>query len=88
MAKGKNQRKVYQNCVVSDKTDKAIIIAVETKKNHLICGKRTNCSREYRVHGESNTAKVGDIARVMEARPLLATERFRLSEVAEEVVII
>ncbi|HCK3043479.1 TPA: 30S ribosomal protein S17 [Enterococcus faecium] len=88
MTEGKNQRKVYQGRVVSDKMDKTITVAVETKKNHPIYGKRMNYSKKYKVHDENNTAKVGDIVRIMETRPLSATKRFRLLEVVEEAVII
>ena len=83
MTEGRNQRKVYQGRVVSDKMDKTITVAVETKKN-----KRMNYSKKYKVHDENNTAKVGDIVRIMETRPLSATKRFRLLEVVEEAVII
>uniref|UniRef100_UPI002931DA94 30S ribosomal protein S17 n=1 Tax=Enterococcus faecium TaxID=1352 RepID=UPI002931DA94 len=41
-----------------------------TKKNHPIYGKRMNYSKKYKVHDENNTAKVGDIVRIMETRPL------------------
>ena len=88
MTEGRNQRKVYQGRVVSDKMDKTITVAVETKKNHPIYGKRMNYSKKYKVHDENNTAKVGDILRIMETRPLSATKRFRLLEVVEEAVII
>ena len=88
MTEGRNQRKVYQGRVVSDKMDKTITVAVETKKNHPIYGKRMSYSKKYKVHDENNTAKVGDIVRIMETRPLSATKRFRLLEVVEEAVII
>lgn len=88
MTEGRNQRKVYQGRVVSDKMDKTITVAVETKKNHPIYGKRMNYSKKYKVHDENNTAKVGDFVRIMETRPLSATKRFRLLEVVEEAVII
>ncbi|RDG08317.1 30S ribosomal protein S17 [Enterococcus faecium] len=88
MTEGRNQRKVYQGRVVSDKMDKTITVAVETKKNQPIYGKRMNYSKKYKVHDENNTAKVGDIVRIMETRPLSATKRFRLLEVVEEAVII
>ena len=88
MTEGRNQRKVYQGRVVSDKMDKTITVAVETKKNHPIYGKRMIYSKKYKVHDENNTAKVGDIVRIMETRPLSATKRFRLLEVVEEAVII
>ena len=88
MTEERNQRKVYQGRVVSDKMDKTITVAVETKKNHPIYGNRMNYSKKYKVHDENNTAKVGDIVKIMETRPLSATKRFRLLEVVEEAVII
>ena len=84
MTEGRNQRKVYQGRVVSDKMDKTITVAVETKKNHPIYGKRMNYSKKYKVHDENNTAKVGDIVRIMETRPLSATKRFRLVEIVKK----
>ncbi|MGC2930588.1 30S ribosomal protein S17, partial [Enterococcus faecium] len=66
MTEGRNQRKVYQGRVVSDKMEKTITVAVETKKNHPIYGKRMNYTKKYKVHDENNTAKVGDIVRIME----------------------
>ena len=68
--------------------DKTITVAVETKKNHPIYGKRMNYSKKYKVHDENNTAKVGDIVRIMETRPLSATKRFRLLEIVEKAVIL
>ena len=88
MTEERNQRKVYQGRVVSDKMDKTITVSVETKKNHPIYGKRMNYSKKYKVHDENNTAIVGDIVKIMETRPLSATKRFRLLEVVEEAVII
>ena len=88
MTEGRNQRKVYQGRVVSDKMDKTITVVVETKKNHPIYGKRLNYSKKYKAHDENNEAKVGEIVKIMETRPLSATKRFRLLEVVEEAVII
>ena len=88
MENTRNTRATFSGVVVSDKMDKTITVAVETKKNHPIYGKRMNYSKKYKVHDENNTAKVGDIVRIMETRPLSATKRFRLLEVVEEAVII
>ncbi|MDR1473733.1 MAG: 30S ribosomal protein S17 [Lactobacillales bacterium] len=84
----RNNRKVYQGRVVSDKMDKTITVLVETKKNHPIYGKRMNYSKKYKAHDEKNVAKMGDIVKIMETRPLSATKRFRLLEVVKEAVII
>ena len=88
MTEGRNQRKVYQGRVVSDKMDKTITVVVETKKNHPIYGKRMKYSKKYKAHDENNEAKIGDLVKIMETRPLSATKRFRLVEVVEKAVII
>lgn len=88
MTEERNQRKVYQGRVVSDKNDKTIIVVVETRKTHKMYGKRVKYSKKYTAHDENNVAKTGDIVRIMETRPLSATKRFRLLEVVEEAVII
>jgi len=84
----RNQRKVYTGRVVSDKMEKTITVLVETYKKHPLYGKRVKYSKKFKAHDEQNLAKVGDIVRIMETRPLSATKRFRLVEVVEKAVII
>ena len=84
----RNQRKVYTGRVVSDKMDKTITVLIETYKKHPLYGKRVKYSKKFKAHDEQNEAKVGDIVRVMETRPLSATKRFRLLEIIEKAVII
>jgi len=84
----RNQRKVYQGRVVSDKMDKTITVVIETKRNHPVYGKRINYSKKLKAHDENNSAKMGDIVRVVETRPLSKDKRFRLVEIVEEAVII
>jgi small subunit ribosomal protein S17 len=84
----RNQRKVYVGRVVSDKMDKTITVVVETHKKHSLYGKRVKYSKKYKAHDENNQAKIGDVVKIMETRPLSATKRFRLIEVVEEAVII
>lgn len=45
----RNQRKVYQGRVVSDKMDKTITVVVETKRNHPVYGKRINYSKNTKL---------------------------------------
>ena len=84
----RKQRKVYQGRVVSDKMDKTITVVVETKRNHPVYGKRINYSKKYKAHDENNSAKTGDIVRIMETCPLSKDKHFRLVEIVEEAVII
>ncbi|MEH6941139.1 MULTISPECIES: 30S ribosomal protein S17 [Bacillus] len=84
----RNQRKVYTGRVVSDKMDKTITVQVETYKTHKLYGKRVKYSKKFKAHDEQNVAKIGDVVKIMETRPLSATKRFRLVEVVEKAVII
>ncbi|MGO4960351.1 30S ribosomal protein S17 [Jeotgalibaca porci] len=88
MTEERNQRKVYQGKVVSDKMDKTIVVEVSTYKNHPTYGKRVRYSKKYKAHDENNQAKLGDIVKIMETRPLSATKHFRLLDIVEESVII
>jgi small subunit ribosomal protein S17 len=84
----RNQRKVYTGRVVSDKMDKTVTVLVETHKKHPLYGKRVKYSKKYKAHDEQNEAKIGDVVRIMETRPLSATKRFRLVDIVEKAVII
>ncbi len=84
----RNSRHVYQGRVVSDKMDKTITVIVETTKTHPIYKKRVKYSKKYYAHDENNDAKVGDIVRIMETRPLSRSKRYRLTEIVQKAVII
>ena len=88
MSEERNQHKVYQGRVVSDKMDKTIVVEIATYKKHGIYGKRVKYSKKFKAHDENNVAKTGDVVKIMETRPLSATKRFRLVEVVEEAVIV
>ncbi len=74
--------------VVSAKNDKTITILVETYIKDPKYGKRVKYSKKYRAHDEENKAKVGDIVKVVETRPLSKTKRLSLVEIVEEAVIL
>lgn len=74
--------------VVSAKNDKTITILVETYKKDPKYGKRVKYSKKYTAHDENNQAKVGDVVRVVETKPLSKTKRFSLVEIVEEAVIL
>lgn len=84
----RNERKVYQGKVVSDKMEKTIVVEIATQKQHPKYKKRMKYSTKFKAHDENNTAKIGDIVRIMETRPLSKDKRFRLLEVVEEAVVL
>ena len=79
----RNSRKVFQGTVVSDKLDKTVVVAVDTFKTDRIYKKRFKKTTKFHVHDENNSAKVGDVVRFMETRPLSKTKFYRLIEVVK-----
>jgi small subunit ribosomal protein S17 len=76
-------RKVKIGKVVSDKMDKTIVVAIETKVRHPLYGKTVNRTTKFKAHDENNEAKTGDTVRIMETRPLSRDKRWRLVEILE-----
>lgn len=76
-------RKVRIGKVVSDKMQKTIVVAVETKVRHPLYGKTVNRTTKFKAHDENNEAKVGDTVKIMETRPLSKDKRWRLVEITE-----
>lgn len=79
----RNQRKTRIGKVVSDKMDKTIVVAVETKVRHPLYGKTVKRTTKFKVHDENNEAKHNDTVKIMETRPLSREKRWRLVEVIE-----
>lgn len=74
--------------VVSDKCDKTITVLIETYKEAPLYGKRVRSSKKYTAHDEKNEAKIGDLVRIAETRPLSKNKHFRLLEIVEKAIII
>ena len=80
----RNQRKVREGFVVSDKMDKTIVVAVEDRVKHALYGKVLRKTSRLKAHDETNQCGIGDRVLIMETRPLSATKRWRLIEVLEK----
>jgi small subunit ribosomal protein S17 len=75
---GRNRRKVRVGVVVSDTSDKTIVVKVERRFAHPLYGKGVARTKRYHVHDEKNEYKVGDTVRITETRPLSKTKRWRV----------
>ena len=84
----RNSRKFFTGTVVSDKMQKTIVVSVDTFGVHKLYKKRVKKSTKFHVHDENNTAKVGDVVKFMETRPLSKTKHYRLVEIVEKAVIL
>ena len=83
----RNLRKEKIGRVVSNKMDKTIVVAVETKVSHPIYKKMMKRTYKLKAHDENNECNIGDTVKVMETRPLSKDKRWRLVEVMEKAVI-
>lgn len=79
----RSNRKVRQGQVTSDKMDKTIVVRIDRTMRHPLYGKTFRTSSKLYAHDEKNDARLGDVVRVMETRPLSATKRWRLVEVVD-----
>lgn len=80
----RNERKVREGIVVSDKMEKTIVVAVHDKVKHPIYKKTMNKTKKYKVHDEKNEAGIGDRVEIEETRPLSKDKYFRLVRIVEK----
>ena len=80
----KTKKKVRTGVVISDKMTKTIIVSVNRLAKHPVYSRVIKKTNKFKVHDEKNTAKVGDIVRIEETRPLSKDKRWRLLEVIKK----
>jgi small subunit ribosomal protein S17 len=79
----RGRRQERRGVVVSDAMDKTIVVKVDTIRAHPRYKKVIRRSAKFHAHDEANTAKVGDLVRIVETRPLSKTKNWRLAEIVE-----
>jgi small subunit ribosomal protein S17 len=80
---GTGAPKVRLGKVVSDKADKTIVVRIDVARRHRRYQKIVRSSTTLHAHDERNDANEGDLVRVVEARPMSRTKRWRLVEILE-----
>ena len=78
-ATGKRKQRVGE--VVSNKMTKTIVVRVERRFPHAQYKKIVTSYKKFYAHDEKAEAKVGDMVRIEESRPLSKLKRWRLMEV-------
>jgi len=79
----REQRKILVGRVTSDKMDKTIVVRVDRLKRHTLYGKVIRFHNKYKAHDENNTAKIGDMVKIIESKPISKEKRWALVEVLE-----
>jgi len=80
----RNLRKVRQGVVVSDKMEKTVVVATEQMVSHALYGRIVKQTKKYKAHVENNEARVGDVVKIMETRPLSKEKRWRVVEIVKK----
>jgi len=63
-------KRILIGTVVSDKTDKTVVVKVERKVKHPLYGKIIRRSKKYHAHDEANAYKPGEVVRIQETAPI------------------
>ena len=63
-------KRVLTGTVVSDKTDKTVVVQVERRVKHPLYGKIIKRSKKYHAHDEGNEYREGETVRIEETRPI------------------
>ena len=72
--------------VVSTKMAKTIVVEVTRRVAHPVYKRIINKRRRFYAHDEQETAKVGDVVRIIECRPLSRLKRWQLGAVIRKAV--
>lgn len=76
-----SRRNEKVGAVVSTKMEKTIVVKVEMAKAHPKYKRVMRTSKKFYAHDEQNSARVGDIVRIRETRPLSKLKRWQLEEI-------
>lgn len=72
--------------VVSTKMAKTIVVEVTRRVPHPLYKRIVTKRAKFYAHDEQNQAKLGDVVRIVESRPLSKMKRWTLGEVVRRAV--
>jgi small subunit ribosomal protein S17 len=80
------KKRMLTGRVISDKSDKTIVVLVERLEQHPLFKKYIRRRSKYMAHDPANDCGVGDKVQIVEHRPLSARKRWHLHKVLEKAV--
>ncbi len=81
MNEHRSNKRVLEGVVLSNKTEKTIVVQVERKFLHPQYRKTIRAHKKYMAHDESNDCNIGDTVRIIESRPLSHRKRWALDSI-------
>ncbi len=73
-------KRVMTGTVVSDKTDKTVVVLVERRVKHPLYGKIIRRSKKYHAHDETNEVRAGETVRIEETKPISKLKTWKVVE--------
>lgn len=71
-------RRILQGTVVSDKSDKTVVVKVERSVMHPLYKKFIRRSKKYHAHDPENRFRTGDVVKIRECRPISRTKSWEV----------
>lgn len=78
------RRKTMTGRVVSDKMMKTVVVEVTNTRRHPLYRKTIRVVHKFKAHNEDPLAKLGDIVKIIESRPLSREKRWRVAEIVQK----
>jgi small subunit ribosomal protein S17 len=72
--------------VVSARMAKTIVVEVTRRVPHPLYKRIVSKRKKFYAHDEQGSAKVGDVVRIIECRPMSKLKRWRLGEIVRQAV--
>lgn len=69
--------------VVSNKAEKTIVVAIQTRYQHKKYGKTLVKTKRYMAHDENNQCQAGDLVLIEESAPISRHKKWTLKEILE-----
>lgn len=74
----KKYKRKFTGVVVSDKSDKTIVVKVSRRFKHPRYSKFITKSKNYHAHDEKNTAAIGNTVTIIESKPYSKLKKWEL----------
>jgi small subunit ribosomal protein S17 len=81
-------RKTKTGHVVSTKMAKTIVVKVDMQQAHPLYKRVVKTSKKFYAHDEQGNARLGDVVKIEETRPLSKLKRWQLKEVIRRAALV
>ena len=86
MAEGRGIKNEKIGQVVSTKMSKTIVVEVSRRVPHPLYKRIIGKRKKFYAHDAEGTAKMGDVVRIVECRPLSKLKRWQLTDVIRRAI--